>query len=62
MHAKDVYIRLPCTMCATTVHAFRAHQGHIYVSLAAGVKIVMGHRIFLTELIKSLISHVKKFS
>ena len=29
--AKDLYIRPPCTLRATSVHTFRAHQGRIYI-------------------------------
>ena len=36
--AKDVYIHPPRTLRATTEHASRAHQGHIYTSLAVGKK------------------------
>ena len=37
--AKDIYICPVCTLHATTVHAFRLHQGCIFTSLAVGKKL-----------------------
>ena len=43
--AKDKYIRPPCTLHTTTVHAFRVHQEHIYLSLAVGKKSLVTQRV-----------------
>ena len=50
LRTKDVYIRPPCILRATTVYAFRAHQGRIYASLGVEKKSLFTQRVNVANL------------